>query len=135
MFNMIFVQDTDELLKFRRQWKEELELKQYHEQQGAGERVSGHASLTGTPDHTPQIQRRKDKEEEVNFTYLYKSGMKYFKITTFFFYHTHTLHWQATSLYWMGVAAEQSGDMHAGRSQVYMYMCKQLRQVYIRCLF
>ena len=32
------------------------------------------------------------------------------------------------------MAAEQSGDMHAGRSQVYMYMCKQLRQVYIRCL-
>ena len=86
---MIFMQDTDELLKFRRQWKEELELKQYHEQQGAGGRASGgHASLTGTPDHTPQIQRRKDKEEEVSFTYLYKSGT-YFKITTFFC-HTHT---------------------------------------------
>ena len=70
MFNMICVQDTDELLKFRRQWKEELELKQYHEQQG-GRASGGHASLTGTPDHTPQIQRRKNKEEEVNFTHLY----------------------------------------------------------------
>ena len=60
-----WTQDTDELLKFRRQWKEELELKQYHhEQQGPG-RGSGHASLTGTPDHTPQIQR-KNKEEEVS---------------------------------------------------------------------
>ena len=58
----------------------------------------------------------------------------YYKII--FFYHARTLHWQATSLYWMGVAAEQSGDMHAGRSQVYMYMYKQLlRQFYIRCLF
>ena len=56
-----YVQDTDELLKFRRQWKEELELKQYHEQG----RASDHASLTGTPDHTPKIQR-KDKDEEVS---------------------------------------------------------------------
>lgn len=61
-----YVQDTDELLKFRRQWKEELELKQYHEQQG---RASGHTSLTGMSDHTPQMQRRKDKEEEVNCTH------------------------------------------------------------------
>ena len=51
------------MLKFRRQWKEELELKQYHEQG----RVSGHTSLTGTPDHTPKIQR-KDKDEEVSHT-------------------------------------------------------------------
>jgi hypothetical protein len=69
------MQDTDELLKFRRQWKEELELKQYHHEQRpgpAGRASSGHASSTGTPDHTPQIQRRKDKDEEASCTaYVY----------------------------------------------------------------
>lgn len=67
------VQDTDELLKFRRQWKEELELKQYHEQG----RASGHASLTGTPDHTPQLQR-KDKDEEVIKIFTFALVILYF---------------------------------------------------------
>lgn len=63
------------MLKFRRQWKEELELKQYHEQG----RVSGHTSLTGTPDHTPQIQR-KDKDEEVSHT-TYKTERRQWNLS------------------------------------------------------
>ena len=55
------MKDTDELMKFRRQWMKELEMKQHEHGHG---KASDHASLTGTPDHTPPI-RRKDKEEEV----------------------------------------------------------------------
>ena len=81
-------------------------------------------SLNSTPDHTPKLQR-KDKEDEVQYMYMcmcmsvYKLGCAHmyeilyiiickFKSCDF------CMNMQAASLYWMGVAAEQSGDMHAG---------------------